>query len=84
MPIKSFEGFVGAEIAKLQVNAGRRVQLYHFRDQQGLEVDFLVPLGAKRVALSAAGSWTNCENFDGKSVSRASHNNVRDVRLGAC
>jgi len=38
-----FEGFVAAEIAKAQANAGRRRQLWYFRDQQGLEVDFIVP-----------------------------------------
>jgi hypothetical protein len=38
-----FEGFMAAEIAKAQVNAGGRRELYYFRDQQGLEVDFLVP-----------------------------------------
>lgn len=38
-----FEGFVAAEIAKAQVNAGRRREIYYFRDQQGLEVDFVVP-----------------------------------------
>lgn len=38
-----FEGFVAAEIIKRQVNAGQRRELYQFRDQQGLEVDFLVP-----------------------------------------
>ena len=38
-----FEGFVAAEIVKAQVNAGRRRELYCFRDQQGLEVDFIVP-----------------------------------------
>jgi predicted AAA+ superfamily ATPase len=38
-----FEGFVAAEILKSQVNEGRRKELYHFRDQQGLEVDFLFP-----------------------------------------
>jgi len=38
-----FEGFIGAEIAKVQVNTGRRRELYYFRDQQGLEVDFMVP-----------------------------------------
>lgn len=38
-----FEGFVAAEIAKAQVNAGGRRELYHFRDEQGLEVDFVVP-----------------------------------------
>jgi predicted AAA+ superfamily ATPase len=38
-----FEGFIAAEIAKAQVNSGRRREIYYFRDEQGLEVDFLVP-----------------------------------------
>jgi predicted AAA+ superfamily ATPase len=38
-----FEGFVAAEIAKAQINAGRRREFYFFRDQQGLEIDFVVP-----------------------------------------
>ena len=38
-----FEGFVAAEILKSQINRGARKELYYFRDQQGLEVDFLVP-----------------------------------------
>lgn len=38
-----FEGFVASEIVKSQTNAGQRKELYYFRDQQGLEVDFLVP-----------------------------------------
>ena len=38
-----FEGLIASEIAKAQLNAGRRRELYHFRDQQGLEVDFVVP-----------------------------------------
>lgn len=38
-----FEGFIAAEILKAQVNRGQRKELYSFRDQQGLEVDFLVP-----------------------------------------
>ena len=38
-----FEGLVASEIAKAQLGAGRRRELYFFRDQQGLEVDFLVP-----------------------------------------
>jgi len=38
-----FEGFVAAEILKHQANRGRRKELYYFRDQQGLEVDFLFP-----------------------------------------
>jgi predicted AAA+ superfamily ATPase len=40
-----FEGFVAAEILKSQVNRGLRKELYYFRDQQGLEVDFLFPDG---------------------------------------
>ena len=38
-----FEGFLAAEIAKSQVNRGRRRELYYFRDEQGLEVDFVIP-----------------------------------------
>jgi predicted AAA+ superfamily ATPase len=38
-----FEGFVAAEIIKRQMGAGRAKALYYFRDQQGLEVDFIVP-----------------------------------------
>jgi len=46
-----FEGFIAAEIAKSQVNAGRRRELYYFRDEQGLEVDFLTPGRGGAVAL---------------------------------
>jgi len=46
-----FEGFIAAEIVKAQLNAGRRRELYHFRDEQGLEVDFLVPGRAGMVDL---------------------------------
>ncbi len=38
-----FEGLIASEILKSQTNAGRRRELYHFRDEQGLEVDFIVP-----------------------------------------
>jgi len=38
-----FEGFIASEIAKIQANAAARQQLYYFRDEQGLEVDLLVP-----------------------------------------
>lgn len=40
-----FEGFVAAEILKSQFSRGERKEIYHFRDQQGLEVDFLFPDG---------------------------------------
>jgi predicted AAA+ superfamily ATPase len=38
-----FEGLIASEIIKHQVNGGSRRDLYYFRDEQGLEVDFLVP-----------------------------------------
>jgi uncharacterized protein len=38
-----FEGVAASEILKSQVNRGARKELYFFRDQQGLEVDFVVP-----------------------------------------
>jgi predicted AAA+ superfamily ATPase len=38
-----FEGLIASEIVKAQVNSGRRRELYHFRDEQGLEVDFVAP-----------------------------------------
>jgi predicted AAA+ superfamily ATPase len=41
-----FEGYIAAEILKSQINRGDRKELYYFRDQQGLEVDFLFPKGS--------------------------------------
>lgn len=49
-----FEGFVASEIVKLQANAGHRREIYHFRDQQGLEVDFVVPRRAGELILIEA------------------------------
>ena len=49
-----FEGFVAAEIIKHQVNRGKRKELYYFRDQQGLEVDFVIPQGAGALLLAEA------------------------------
>jgi hypothetical protein len=61
---------VAAEIVKQQLGAGRRREIYFFRDQQGLEVDFIVPAGtlddllavlrageAERVARELARRW---------------------------
>jgi predicted AAA+ superfamily ATPase len=39
-----FEGLIASEIVKAQVNAGRA--LYHLRDEQGLEVDFVAGVRA--------------------------------------
>lgn len=46
-----FEGFSAAEIIKHQINAGKQKQLYYFRDEQGLEIDFVVPLGPAQLGL---------------------------------
>ena len=53
-----FEGFVASEIAKQQANAGRRRELYFFRDQRGLEVDFLVPEGGRLLLVEAKATRT--------------------------
>jgi hypothetical protein len=52
-----FEGFIAAEIAKNQMNRGRPREVYFFRDEQGLEVDFLVPSSAGKVMLVEA-KWS--------------------------
>ena len=39
---------------KAQLNAGKRRELYHFRDQQGLEVDFIVPAKEGKIVLVEA------------------------------
>lgn len=49
-----FESFVASEIAKHRLNRGEERGLYYFRDQQGLEVDFVVDLGNRRLALLEA------------------------------
>ena len=58
-----FEGYAALEILKSQVNRGRRKELYHFRDQQGLEVDFLFPSGR--------GGWWMVECKASKTVQPA-------------
>ena len=49
-----FEGFVASEIVKIQLARGRARSLYYFRDQQGLEVDFVVPARDRRLLLLEA------------------------------
>ncbi len=51
-----FEGFVAAEIVKSQADRGMRKELYYFRDQQGLEVDFLIPRPNAKLWLVEANS----------------------------
>jgi len=53
-----FEGLVASELVKQQANAGSRREVWWFRDQQGLEVDFVVPTkgGGLRLLEAKAGS----------------------------
>jgi predicted AAA+ superfamily ATPase len=54
-----FEGFVASEILKAQLGAGQPKQLYTFRDQQGLEVDFVMPgKGGRATLIEAKASST--------------------------
>jgi predicted AAA+ superfamily ATPase len=53
-----YEGLVLSEILKQQQSAGRRREAYFFRDQRGLEVDFLVPMGGTHLALIEAKAST--------------------------
>jgi predicted AAA+ superfamily ATPase len=49
-----FEGFVASEIVKHQLNAGRRKEIYYFRDHQGLEIDLVVPTSDRALTLIEA------------------------------
>jgi hypothetical protein len=67
-----FESFVASEILKQQQGRGRRRELYTFRDQKGLEVDFIVPLGDKHLALVEAKASVSARPEDGESIARLS------------
>jgi len=49
-----FEGFVASEIVKHQINDVKRREIYYFRDQQGLEVDFIIPTGGATLLVMEA------------------------------
>jgi predicted AAA+ superfamily ATPase len=65
-----FENFVASEIVKAQVNAGKRRELYFFRDRQGLEVDFLVPRGGRKVMLLEAKASRTVVPEDASALAR--------------
>ena len=52
------EGFVASELAKAQLNAGLRREIYFFRDQQGFEVDFVAPVRGETWIVEAKASRT--------------------------
>lgn len=49
-----FEGFVASELVKRRLHRGRDRQLFSFRDQQGLEVDFIISEGDRKLTLLEA------------------------------
>lgn len=80
-----FEGFIAAEIVKAQVNAGKRRELYYFRDQQGLEVDFVVPGKNASVSLIEAKASKTLKTemsrpMQSLAASWSSHTQKRDIR----
>ncbi len=67
-----FEAFVASEIVKVQVNAGRRKEIYYFRDQQGLEIDFLVPKDSQRLMFIEAKATRTLSSKMGDPLERLS------------
>jgi hypothetical protein len=65
-----FEGWIASEMVKLQLGAGRRAEIYCFRDRLGLEVDFVVPLGAGRLALLEVKASATLKPEAGAGVAR--------------
>lgn len=65
-----FEGFIASEILKHRLNRGRERGLYYFRDQQGLEVDFVVDDGNRRLTLIEAKATRTPKPEMGRSLSR--------------
>lgn len=65
-----WETFVASEVVKQQLNGGRAKELYFFRDQQGLEVDFLVPRGNGRLALVECKAGRTVMPRDGGPITR--------------
>jgi predicted AAA+ superfamily ATPase len=65
-----FESFVASEIVKGQLARGRARELYGFRDAQGLEVDFVVPVGNGKVVLCEAKATSTVRPDDTKGMAR--------------
>jgi predicted AAA+ superfamily ATPase len=65
-----FETLVASEIIKTQFNTASLRALYYFRDQQGLEVDFIVPRGDRRLFLIEAKASRTVTPQMGDSLAR--------------
>lgn len=65
-----FEGLVASEIVKHRLNRGRDRGLYHFRDNKGLEVDFIVDDGNRSLTLLEAKATHTPQPADASSLAR--------------
>ena len=65
-----FEGLVASEIVKHRLNRGQERGQYIFRDRQGLEVDFVVDEGNRRLLLVEAKATRTPMPDDGRSLTR--------------
>jgi predicted AAA+ superfamily ATPase len=65
-----FEGFIASEIVKAQAGSGKRPEIYYFRDEQGLEVDFLVPGRSGTVSLVECKAARTVTPFDAAPMKR--------------
>ncbi len=65
-----FEGLVASEVAKQRTGHGFDRGLYYLRDRQGLEVDFLLDLGNRRLLLMEAKATATPRPDDAKSLLR--------------
>lgn len=65
-----FEGFVASEITKHRVSRGQGRSLYYFRDRQGLEVDFVVEVGNRKLLLIEAKATSTPRPEDAASLLR--------------
>jgi hypothetical protein len=68
------EGFVVSEILKYRIHRGRDRGLYYFRDQQGLEVDFLVDQGNSRLLLIEVKATQTPRTEMGAAMTRLARN----------
>jgi predicted AAA+ superfamily ATPase len=65
-----FESFVASEIVKSQLARGRPREIYWFRDAQGLEVDFVVPVGGGKLVLCDAKASATALPDDTRGMAR--------------
>lgn len=77
-----FECFIASEIFKHRLNRGRERGLYYFRDQQGLEVDFVLDDGDRRLTLLEAKATRTPRPDMARSLARLA-SAIKDYRTRA-